>query len=456
MSEEFLKNSVFDIFSQTQENLQEAEERAKKEAGAPRVERYRIGEDGTFSLRILPLAPKLDEDGNPMPMERKGFEFPMHQLFLAIKLPSKGDKKPKTINVPVIRTTDKEVGFSADLIDTYVQIAQEIYSDDDALMAKIKEGSYNGGLRWSYVRMAYVLDLDHKRKGPMLWTLSNAQYKSLNEERIRVWKKLAQKKGGPIPCVVSSIYDAFPVEVVRGNNNGRIDYKFSVDTISGTDELTEEELQKLLDTPRIDEYAYRFTRYQLEAELEFLKQYDEMRGIEVCKEPDFIEAYEKISGELPSDDKSHFDISSASKDSDNEKTDEVTIDSLWNELDALADAGVDEKSAESQELREKIRQFVQTLDLDVHLSRSKSNQQMLTEIDEALSEREKTVKATPTVEKESAPQVDEDGVIEERPKRRKRPSDDDIDATDKKAEEPKSDDEAEEEAPVKTRRRRLR
>ena len=34
--------------------------------------------------------------------------------------------------------------------------------------------------------------------------------------------------------------------------------------------------------------------------------------MEVCKEPDFKEAVEKLKGELPTDDTSHFDLANAS------------------------------------------------------------------------------------------------------------------------------------------------
>ena len=138
---------------------------------------------------------------------------------------------------------------------------------------------------------------------------------------------------------------------------------------------------------RIPEQLYRYTRYQFEATLVFLQQYDEEHDMEVCKEPDFIEAVEKLKGELPADDNSHFDLSgAASKDSSKEET---TIDSLWAEYDVIVDQDLNEKSDEYQELREKIRQFIEDNGIDVRISRSKNNQQLLEEIDEALDEKAK-------------------------------------------------------------------
>lgn len=64
MSEEKRKLSAFEAFKQTQLTFAEAEEKAKQEAGAPKVERFRIGEDGEYSIRVLPLAPSFDNEGN--------------------------------------------------------------------------------------------------------------------------------------------------------------------------------------------------------------------------------------------------------------------------------------------------------------------------------------------------------------------------------------------------------
>lgn len=115
--------------------------------------------------------------------------------------------------------------------------------------------------------------------------------------------------------------------------------------------------------------------------------------MEVCKEPDFIEAVETLKGELPADDTSHFDLANASgKDSDK---DEVTIDSLYNEYDSIVDQGLNEKSDEYQELREKIRMFIEAKDLDVRISRTKNNLQLLEEIDEALDAQAKQPKEQP-------------------------------------------------------------
>lgn len=386
MSEDIRKISAFEAFTQTaKQTFAEAEEKAKQEAGRPKVERFRIGEDGEYSLRILPLAPSFDSDGNVLPMERKGYEYPLHQLFLAIETPGKKGKTKK-ITIPVIRTTDAEVGYSVDLIDTYVKIAKEMYGDDQELMELVTGNSYGGGLRWGYQHAMMVLDVSgdkERAKGPMLFQCSHSQYKDIDAAKMRLWKEL-KADGEQDTCPISWLTDAYPIKIIRSNNNGKTEYTIEIGR--KILDVKEEEVDKLMELPRIPEQIYRYTRYQMEATLYFLHQYDEKHDMAVCSEPDFLEAVEKLKGELPADDNSHFDISDASNKGDG-NVGKTTIDSLYREYDAIADQGLGEKSEEYQELREKIRQFIEDEQIDVRISRSKNNAQLLEEIQELLDER---------------------------------------------------------------------
>ena len=401
MSEEKRKLSAFEAFQQTQLTFAEAEEKAKQEAGAPKVERFRMGEDGEYSIRVLPLAPSFDNEGNILPMDRKGYEYAVHQFFLGIKVPNKKGKKPKKLSIPVIRTTDKEVGKSVDLLDTYVKIAKEMYGDDEALMKLLTSSSYEGGIRWNYQHALMVLDVSsdkERAKGPQVWQCSHSQYKDLDAAKMRLWAEL-KADDGQDTCPISGFTDAYPVKVIRKTENNKTSYTIEIGR--KTLDITEAEAEKLLELPRLPEQPYRYTRYQMEATLAFLQQYDEEHDMEVCKEPDFIEAVETLKGELPADDTSHFDLANASgKDSDK---DEVTIDSLYNEYDSIVDQGLNEKSDEYQELREKIRMFIEAKDLDVRISRTKNNLQLLEEIDEALDAQAKQPKEQPKEDPTPAP-----------------------------------------------------
>lgn len=428
MSEE-MKKSVFSLFAQAQMTFAEAEEKAKQEAGKPKVERFRIGEDGEYQIRVLPIAPELDAEGNAMPMERKGYEYPIHQLFLGINLPAKKGKKAKKINIPVIRSTDKGIDKSVDLIDTYVRIAKELYADDEDLLNVVTGGSFGGGLRWSYQHAMYVLDLttDKSRaKGPQLWQCSHSQYRTLDDAKLRLWKELKEDDNQDT-CPISWFVDAYPVKVIRKTEKKT---EYAIEIGRKTLDVTEDEVQKLLDLPRIPELVNRFTRYQMEAEIAFLEQYDELHQMDVCKEPDFIEAVEKLKGEMPADDTSHFDLSNAGSSKGDDKTNEVTIDSLWADYDHIVDEDLSEKSDEYQDLREKIRQFAEDNDLDVRLSRTKNNKQLLEEIEDAMedSKRQSSVAAAPVAEPEETeeeekeqPKEEAEEKAEEAPARRRRP-----------------------------------
>lgn len=409
MSEEIKnQNSLFELFAGSQLTLSEAEEKAKQEAGRPKVERFRIGEDGEYLIRILPLAPELDENKNPKLTGRKGWEYPLHQLFLRIVLPAKKGGKAKSINIPVIRATDKSIGMSIDLIDKYVSIAKELYGDDEDLMKMVTGNSFGGGLRWSYQHALYVLDLSsdkERAKGPQLWQCSHSQYTTIRDAELRLWKENIEDGEKQDCSPVAWFENAYPVKAIRKTDK-KTEYTFEI--ARKTNDVTGNEVETLLDAPRIPELIYRFTRYQLEAEIVFLQQYDEQHQMNVCKEADFQEAIETLKGELPADDNSHFDLANAEQGKNKESV-EVTIDSLWAEYDKIADEGLSERSDEYQELREKIRQFAEDNDLDVRLSRSKNNKQLLEEIEEAYEDQQKEIKNTDKAKAGVDERGDEDG-----------------------------------------------
>lgn len=444
--------NYFDILKQTKQTFEEAEAQIKAESFSKRAELFRMSNDGEFSVRILPLVPNLDSEGNILPMDRHGFEYPVHQQFLKIELPKKkNEKKAKSISIPVVCATDKGVGKSIDLIDTYVKIAGELYPDDVDLMELLAKGGYNGGLKWSFIHAMYVLDLTKKgeRRGPLIWNASHAQYCDIRDAKQRLWIK-EREKDPERDCPVCGFENAYPVNIIRKTGNGnRTEYTIEIDRY--TDDLTEEDLNKLFDAPRIPEQIYSFNRYSLEAEVEFLKQYDEKHDMEVCKEQDFLDAIEKLKGELDPEDKSHFDINKSGDDKSKDGgKDEITVNSLWAELDAIDDAGLSEKSDEYQELREKIRQFIEDNDLDIRLTRSKNNEALIRDIEDAMEDKAKNPasKKDDDDDKEPEPEKEEKS---ERRSRSSRASDDDED--DKEPEKEDKKDDEPEERETRSRRR---
>ena len=390
MSEISKKLNIKDLFAQTQQTIEEAKEKIKSEASAPRIDRFRTTQEGEYNIRILPLAPVINEDGTAQPMERKGYEYPIHQQFLKIAIPSKKKgSKPSFITIPVINATDKGVDKSVDLIDEYIKMAKQLGDDD--VTKKITSSGYEGGLRWQYQHAMYVLDLSKRSEGIKLYQISHSQYRDLEDAKISVWNDICEDMSdderATVGCPISSFDDAYQVRVKRITENKNTSYTFTVNTVKKQVPLTEEELEKLLELPRIPEQIYRYTRYQMEATLEFLKQYDEKLQIDITESDEFLAIVEKLKGELSADDTSHFDLTNADKGADGKSNGgEVTLDSLWAESDALADQGLDERSDEYNELREKIRQFAEDHNYDIRISHSKNNEQLLQELDTLVKE----------------------------------------------------------------------
>ena len=261
--------SVEDLFMGSQETYVQAQQRALEENRSfAKTEYFRMDKFGVYRLRVLPIAPNTDGTA-----ARPGYEFPVHQLLLEIERPAAGSGKNSSMYVTVTRATD--AGFSVDLIDTYRKAAVEAAKaqGDDDLAEKIGGGSFGGGLKYGYGHALYVYDLNERTKGLMLLTLSHSQFKDLDERKFKLWqKKLA--KNPSYPCPISSVYNAYPVEIEKKKNGAKTEYTIGIDNESDTDVLSRDELSALLAAPRIPEVVYRYSRYHFEACIEFLKQCD--------------------------------------------------------------------------------------------------------------------------------------------------------------------------------------
>lgn len=421
--EEKNRSSLFDVFAASQETLAEAKNKAQQESGN-RTKHFRIDKDGDFVIRILPLAPILDADGNVKEMPRKGYEYPTKSMVLPIIVgqDKKGNDKYMYVNVRHAKYAFKDL--PNDLIDLYVELALQEYADDEKLCAKIKGSRFDGGLKWDSKRAMYVLDMDKRSEGIQLFELSYAQYKDLEERKLALWGKLEKK--GRTQCPISA-WSAFPVEISRKTEKKKVSYSFNIDAL-GEDELSEVELSALLDAPRLPELLYKYTRYQLEATIEFLTQYDEQYDMNIMTKPEIKECIEDIKLRLPSDDQSHFSKNGSDKDN---KEDGVSLQSLWEQYEALADQGLDDRSEEGQNLRGMIREFIDKNELEVKFSRSDSNRDILEAIEDYMSnnnsddnDKEEEEEQRPTRPRrervQDNPEPDPDSEDEERPARPRR------------------------------------
>lgn len=375
--EKDLKMSVFDIFASTQETFDEAKKKRNEESKT-RINYLRFKNDGVYTIRILPLAPSFDATGRPLPMERKGYEYPLRTLTLTI---TNNNGKPKVIYVVVCNAKHAfKDRLNADLIDTYVNRVCDLHADDEALCKKLRESSFDGGLRWDLKRCMYAIDLDNAGEGIQILQLSNPQYKELEERKLNIWAKL-NKDGQTTLCPISSFKNAYPVEITRKTVNNKAGYSFTIDTLSGTSELSEDVLQKLLDMPRLPETLYRYTRYHLEATIAFLNQLDERYGIDVMRDAEVQDCIEQIKCLLPADDQSHFTLGHKNLNGVGVADTIETLDSLWERYNRLEEAGLDDKSVEGQDLRASIKEYIESNDLEVRINHTKSNSDLLQEIE---------------------------------------------------------------------------
>lgn len=370
--------SVENLFLGTQESYEEAQARAAEEnKNFVKTEFFRMDKLGTYHLRILPLAP--DANGN---IERKSYQYPVHQLLLEIEKPSTG--KQQFAYVTATKATD--AGFSLDIIETYRKLAvnEANQNGDTKLAEKIGGGSFGGGLKFAYSHAMYILNLDERVKGLQLLTLSHSQFKELDERRFKLWqKKLA--KNAAYPCPISSIRDAYPVEIEKKKNGAKTEYLINIDNESDPDILTKEELTQLLNTPRIPEISCRYSRYQFEATLEFLKQCDIKYGMSIMAMSEMQDAIETLRSELPKEDTSSFSFDKRTKEAkDNASSNALTFDLLYERYEELQSQSLGDKTEEGQELRGMIRSFIEQEKLAVRVTRSTTNQMLLDMIEEAL------------------------------------------------------------------------
>ena len=374
--------SLFDVFAASQETFEDAKKKAvKRAANAPHFSV--LPKTALTLMRILPLAPVQDKDGNFLPLERKGYEYPLRSLMLKIEDPKKMVKgKPAITYVTVCNAKYAFKEIEADLIDTYVNTACELYADDEKLCKKLREGVSpavsSGILAVACTSSIWTTPGD----GIQILQLSYSQYKDLEERKLSLWAKL-NKNGKNVPCPISSIDSAYPVEIIRKTENNKPSYSFNIDTLGGHDVLEEEVLQRLLDMPRLPEQIYRYTRYHLEATIAYLTQLDEKFDIEVMNQEAVQKCIDQIKTLLPADDQSHFTL--GGKDGDNKGDDSDDLDALWKRLDAIYNAGLDDETAEGQELRTSIMEYIDANKLNVKVNRKMTNEDILREIDDELN-----------------------------------------------------------------------
>ena len=136
--------------------------------------------------------------------------------------------------------------------------------------------------------------------------------------------------------------------------------------------------------PRLPEQIYRYTRYHLEATIAYLEQLDEKFDIDVMDEDKVQNCIEQIKTLLPADDQSHFTLGEG-KEGEGEEETASDNDELRDHYDALCNDGLDDQTAEGQELRTSIMAYIEANDLNVKVTRKKTNEDILNEIEDELA-----------------------------------------------------------------------
>lgn len=369
------ENNVFSAFG-VQETYEDAVKKQSEEAASKSVDYFKIDGAGEYNLRILPIAPDAQPDGSYKPAERKGYEYPLQSLLLKIKV--ENDKGEQTFRfVDVVRA--KQAGLSVDLIDTYVSALKLKYSNDKALIEAVEKGSFYGGFKWNYQRAMFVLNADNRSEGVKLLKLSYSQYKSLEEVKMTIWKKKL-KKNPKQPCPISSIANAHYVTLSKKVENKKSSYSFLIDSESDYEDvaLTEKELTELLNSPRIPEVIYRYSNYHLEATIEYLKQFEKEKCINVLDTQEVQNAIQKIRSELPADDNSHFKGNVGEETSTNKSPEEM-VNSFYNVVDELDKKNLSEEEFDNEvsPIREKLRDIVDDNQLRVRFTPNMTIRDML-------------------------------------------------------------------------------
>lgn len=417
---ELSRLSAIDVFNAHSETLEDAQKKKASENGPRMTDVFRMDKEGKYKIRILPLAPIKGEDGN-YTLPRKGYEYPIKELLLKIVVgkTKEGKDKINYVLAPHLKYIFPQL--KTDLIDLFVSVACEKYADDKVLCELIKSNSFSGGLRYDSKRYMYILNLDKRDEGVKMFALSYSQYsKELEARKLDLWKELREEDENTM-CPISSVQDAYPVEITRSKEDGKTDYKFNIN-VRKKAPLTENELQTLLELPRLPEVIYRYSRRQLEATIEFLNQYEEKRDIDVLSDPRLQDFIEQVNMLIPADDQSHFKPKDDSEEGSGDEP-KNTIDDLWATFDHLAENGLKDTSEEGQNLRNAIVTFIDEHDLDVTYSRRASNEDLLNLIQEALDNR-----STKQNDKEEDPEPEQE------------PEDDDNEPVDQPSEPVRNDD----------------
>lgn len=363
------------------ENAFSLEDQAEKEASEAsgsftKIERIRP-KAGTTSVRVLPLLPGQD---------RKGYEYPLKQLFLKILIPDgkggwKKDKNGKNLSqsFPVINARQVFKDLKEDLIDKYrfmavAELKSRNVSED---VIKVIDGNgFGGGLKFDSKRIAYCLDPTEKEPNKIkMLELSYSQYKDVEAAKMLTWGKLVEYDkedggNGHVFCPLTSVQNGRLLDMTGKEENKKLSYTFAIsDADRAVKKVTEEQISALMAMPSIPSEIYRYSRFHFTATLEFLKQYDNIYSIGVFNTDSFQEAVKELESMLSPEDTKVFEFKADAGNGGDAEEAELTIDSVEAAYIKFDESGEDEKSENGAELRAMMKELIEQEDLGISVLR---------------------------------------------------------------------------------------
>ena len=367
---------------------QEAEEEKARTAGFVKIPFYSMKTPKTYKVRVLPLKPVGDS-------VQKGYTYPVHKMVVSVARNS--GTKPMFVNI----TRPDYAGIDGDIGRLFRNAVLRLA--DDTKNKELKEAVNHGmdGVKYRAKEIMYVIDVDtrvDKDGAPLIQSLelSYTQAKDIRAQVKANWED-ANKDGEKDQCPVSRIKDAYSLNIIKSGAGLETSYSFSLSR-KNNETLTEEELIKWVGLPTIPEHFYTYTRYQHEALLAYLKQWENDHGLEITSTPEFIEMNEHVLSQIPESDKSHFAVSE--KDSDVTEVGSVQLDGLVELLDIIESEGLDEReSEEAGKLRGDIGIFIEENSLKTTITRDKSNKELIDEIITEIQEQAENARENESAKK---------------------------------------------------------
>lgn len=361
---------------------QQEAENAKALAGFVKIPFFSMKEEKTYELRLLPLKP--EKDAPPV----KDIVYPIHQAVLKIETAS----NPRYVTV----CRPDYAGIDGDLLRYYRKRVKEISTENKDESLDKAMTNYKTNIKYDKKYIGYAIDHNertNKDKTPRIvsFAFSHTQMKGIKDIQNSTWKEL-EEDGLKVAAPFTSLKDAYRLKISKSSDESGTKYT-PMTSARQNDSLSNEEVVAWFGLPTIPEQFYIYTRYSHEALLVALSQWDAKYGLSITQEPEFIEINEKVLAQFPATDTSSFSLAGKKEEGGADETSAILLEDLVNELDRIEEEGIDPKASEEAGiLRSKIQQFIDDEELEITITRSKTNSMLIDAIVDEIQDRAENVR----------------------------------------------------------------